>query len=56
LSLSFYLMSDLNLDVPSGVLPPEKQQLVLQNHDEVVQARVAARQMSKEALARADLR
>jgi len=52
LSLSFYLMSEHNLDVVEGKLEPEKQQLVLQNHDEVTQARKAARQMSIEALAR----
>ena len=53
LSLSFYLMSEYNLDVPEDVLPPQKQQLILQNRDEVTQARTAARQMSIEALARA---
>lgn len=53
LSLSFYLMSEYNLDVEPGVLKPEKQQIVLQNRDEVTQARALARQMSIEALARA---
>ncbi|UWU82990.1 WYL domain-containing protein [Bradyrhizobium yuanmingense] len=53
LSLSFYLMSEYNLDVELGVLNPEKQQVVLQNRDEVMQARAAARQMAIEALARA---
>lgn len=53
LSLSFYLMSEYNLDVEPGVLKPEKQQLVLYNRDEVTQARAASRQMSIEALARA---
>ena len=53
LSLSFYLMSEHNLDVEPGVLKPEKQQIVLQNRDEITQARVLARQMSIEALARA---
>jgi hypothetical protein len=53
LSLSFYLMSEYNLDVELGVLKPEKQQIVLQNRDEVTQARRLARQMSIEALARA---
>lgn len=53
LSLSFYLMREHNLDVEEGVLPPVKQQLVLKNRVEVEQARAAARQMSKEALARA---
>lgn len=52
LSLSFYLMSEYNLDVEPGVLKPEKQQIVLQNRDEVTQARALARQMSIEALAR----
>lgn len=54
LSLSFYLMSEYNLDVAEGILPPQKQQLILRNRDEVTQARAAARQMSIEALARAD--
>lgn len=53
LSLSFYLMSEFNLDVEEGKLVPEKQQLILRNRAEVEQARAAARQMSKEALARA---
>ncbi|MEP0314376.1 WYL domain-containing protein [Hyphomonas sp.] len=53
LSLSFYLMSEYNLDVEPGVLKPEKQQIVLQNRDEVTQARALSRQMSIEALARA---
>jgi hypothetical protein len=53
LSLSFYLMSEYNLDVEPGVLKPEKQQIVLQNRGEVIQARTLSRQMSIEALARA---
>lgn len=53
LSLSFYLMSEYDLDVEPGVLKPEKQQIILQNRDEVTQARALARQMSIEALARA---
>lgn len=53
LSLSFYLMSEHNLDVERGVLKPEKQQIILQNRDEVTQARALARQMSIEALTRA---
>ncbi|MET4031055.1 MULTISPECIES: WYL domain-containing protein [unclassified Bradyrhizobium] len=52
LSLSFYLMSEYNLDVEPGVLKPEKQQLILQNRDEVTQARAMSRKMSIEALAR----
>lgn len=52
LSLSFYLMNEYNLDVEAGVLKPEKQQIVLQNRDEVDQARALARKMSIEALAR----
>ena len=55
LSLSFYLMSQYNLDVPLGVLKPEKQQLILQNQEEVIQARKLARKMSVEALERANL-
>jgi len=53
LSLSFYLMSEYNLDVKPGVLKPEKQQIILQNRDEVTQARALARKMSIEALTRA---
>lgn len=53
LSLSFYLMSEFNLEVGPGVLKPEKQQIVLRNRDEVIQARASARQMSIEALTRA---
>ena len=53
LSLSFYLMSEHNLDVEPDVLKPEKQQIVLQNREEIIQARALARQMSIEALARA---
>jgi hypothetical protein len=53
LSLSFYLMSEYNLDVEPGILKPEKQQIVLQNRDEVTQARASSRQMSMEALSRA---
>ncbi|NGO55814.1 helix-turn-helix transcriptional regulator [Allomesorhizobium camelthorni] len=53
LSLSFYLMTQHNLDVEPGKLKPEKQQIVLQNMEEVFQAKAAARQMSIEALARA---
>jgi len=52
LSLSFYLMSEYNLDVEPGILKPEKQQLILQNRDEVTQARALSRKMSIEALAR----
>ncbi len=55
LSLSFYLMSEYNLDVEPGVLKPEKQQIILQNRDEVTQARALARKMSIEALARTSL-
>ncbi len=53
LSLSFHLMSEYNLDVEPGLLKPEKQQIILQNRDEVIQARAAAHQMSIEALTRA---
>ena len=53
LSLSFYLMSEHNLDEAPGVLKPEKQQIVLENREEVIQARQLARKMSDEALARA---
>lgn len=53
LSVSFYLMSEFNLDVEPAVLKPEKQQIILQNRDEVTQARALARKMSIEALERA---
>ena len=53
LSLSFYLMSEYNLDVGPGLLDPQKQQLVLQNREAVTHAKAAARQMAKEALSRA---
>ena len=47
------LLSEHNLDVEPGLLKPEKQQIVLQNRDEVTHARAAARQMSVEAPRRA---
>ena len=53
LSLSFYLMREHNLDIEPGVLKPERQQIVLQNRDEITQARTLARQMAIEALTRA---
>lgn len=53
LSQSFYLMTEHNLDVPVGTLPPGKQQLVLLNHDEVVNARATARKLSIDAIERA---
>lgn len=52
ISLSFYLMSEYNLDVAPGILIAQKQQIILQNKDEVTQARALARKMSIEALAR----
>ncbi len=55
-SLCFYLMTENNLDIPLGVLKPEKQQLVLLNQEEVFEARSATRRLSKEALARVQLR
>lgn len=54
LSLSFHLMSEHNLDVEPGVLEPRKQQIVLENREDIIQARAMARQMSVEALARND--
>jgi hypothetical protein len=45
-------MSEYNLDVAPGALIPQKQQIILQNKDEVTQARALARKMSIEALAR----
>ena len=53
LSLTFYVMTENNLDVDPGILPPGKQQLVLDNQSDVVSARDSARRLSKEALARA---
>ena len=53
LSLIFYVMSEHNLDVAPGILPPQKQQLVLINRDEVEAARSVARKMSSDALKRA---
>ncbi len=53
LSQTFYLMTEHNLDVPQGTLPPGKQQLVLLNHDEVVNARATARKLSVDAIVRA---
>jgi WYL domain len=52
LSMTFYLMNQYNLDMDHGVLIPEKQQLILENREDVVAARGMARQLSKEALAR----
>ena len=52
LSVSFYLMSEHNLDVEPGILDPLKQQLVLENKDEVLQTRTVARKLSKDALKR----
>lgn len=52
LSVSFYLMAEHNLDVDEDVLNPLKQQLVLKNKEEVLQARSVARKLSKEALER----
>ncbi len=52
LSLSFYLMSEYNLDVPPGKLAAEKQQIVLKNKEQVAQARDTSREMAKQALVR----
>lgn len=53
LSQTFYLMTEHNLDVPVGTLNAGKQQLVLLNHDEVVNARATARKLSIDAVERA---
>lgn len=53
LSLSFFLMSEHNLDVKPGDLPAEKQQIVLTNREAVETSRRLAREMSKQALSRA---
>lgn len=52
LSQSFYIMTEHNLDVEQGVLVPGKQQLVLLNRSEVVEARATARKLSTSAIAR----
>jgi hypothetical protein len=54
LSQSFYLMTEHNFDVVAPeALPPSKRQLVLLNHDEVVNARATARKLSIDAIERA---
>ncbi len=53
LSQTFYLMTEHNLDVDPGTLPSGKQQLVLLNRDEVVNARMTARKLSIDAIGRA---
>nr|WP_026621594.1 WYL domain-containing protein [Ensifer sp. WSM1721] len=53
LSVAFYLINEHNLDVPAGTLKPEKQQLVLENVEDVIQARAVARKLSVEALRKA---
>lgn len=53
LSQTFYLMTEYNLDVAPGTLSPGKQQLVLLNHDDVVNARATARKLSIDAIERA---
>ena len=50
LSAAFYLINEHSLDVPSDAVKPEKQQLVLKNLDEVVQAREVVRKLSVDAL------
>jgi hypothetical protein len=52
LSLSFYLLSEYNMDVMPDRLSPEKQQIVLKNKEQVIQARESAREMAKQALVR----
>jgi len=53
LSQTFYLMTEHNFDVAPDTLPPGKQQLVLLNRDEVVNARTTARKLSIDAIERA---
>lgn len=53
LSQTFYLMTEHNLDVEPGVLEPGKQQLILRNREEVINARGTARKLSIEAIQRA---
>lgn len=52
LSQTFYLMTEHNLDIEPNTLPPGKQQLVLLNHDEIVNARAMARKLSIDAIKR----
>lgn len=52
LSMTFYLMSQHNLNVKKGALTAEQQQLVLLNRSDVIVAQDMARKLSKEALAR----
>lgn len=52
LSVSFYLMSEYNLDVEPDLLSPLKQQIVLKNIDDVLQARNVAQKLSIDALKR----
>ena len=42
-----------NFDVAPDILPPAKQQLVLLNRDEVINARATARKLSIDAIERA---
>lgn len=53
LSQTFYLMTEHNLDIEPNILPPGKQQLVLTNRDEIVNARAMARKLSIDAIERA---
>jgi hypothetical protein len=53
LSQTFYLMTEHNLDVEPDVLPAGKQQLVLLNRGEVINARNTARKLSTDAVERA---
>ena len=53
LSQTFYLMTEHNFDVAPDTLPPGKQQLVLLNREEVVNARTTARKLSIDAIERA---
>ena len=56
LSLSFYLITENNLDVAPGTFKPERQQLILDNLAEVDTARRLARSMSIQALERKEPR
>ncbi|HEY3936206.1 MAG TPA: WYL domain-containing protein [Bryobacteraceae bacterium] len=55
LALVFYVRNEYNLDVAPGLLDPKKQQLTLENQDEVESARRIARKMSGDALKRAEI-
>lgn len=54
LSMAFYLLAEHKLAVESGKLTELEQPLILDNVEEVSEARKVARKLAKEALKRAD--